>query len=105
MTVGLVLYAAPLAMWALFLGMLLTSSQGGPPRRRRIALILVSIWMTFTAARLWHEPAIEPLWLQYLLLIALPGALGFGLSLLARRFGRTRDAQPPQGPATEERPR
>ena len=73
-----VLYAAATAFWALFLGMIAASYRGGTPVRRQwIAAFLVSPWLIFCVIPLWKEPAFEPLWLQYLLLVALPAGLGF----------------------------
>jgi hypothetical protein len=101
MTVGIFLHAAPLVLWALFLGMTLASTRSNAGRRR-IATILVSIWLVFTAVRLWEEPVIEPLWMQYLLLALLPALAGFGAALLAQHCRYRRSDPPTEHPTTEE---
>ena len=52
---------------------------------RTAAAVLVPFWLLFAALQLWNKPAIEPLWLQYLLLVVAPFAVGASAALLAAR--------------------
>ncbi|MFK0403020.1 hypothetical protein ACIQTT_11865 [Microbacterium sp. NPDC090225] len=103
MALASALNALTMGTWALFLGMLVASYRSGAPARRRGALAVVAaVWLIVAGVQLWHEPAIEPLWLQYLLLLLLPAALGLGFALLAQHF-RTSPADPPsRDPQIEE---
>ncbi|MFJ4254347.1 hypothetical protein [Microbacterium sp. NPDC090003] len=64
-------------------------------RRRRGA------WLVEAGVQLWREPAIEPPWLQYLLLLLLPAAVGLGFAVIAQRFRASPVAPPSQDPSTE----
>lgn len=95
MTVATILHAAPSTMWAFVLGALVVSHREDRRARRRLtATILASIWLTFCAASLWQTPAIDPLWLQYLLLIALPAVVGAGVAWIVGRVRASRSTAP-----------
>lgn len=95
MTLATILHAAPSTMWAFVLGALVVSHRDDRRARRRLtATILASIWLTFCAASLWQNPAIEPLWLQYLLLIALPAVVGAGVAWIVGRVRASRSTAP-----------
>ncbi|MFK3835018.1 hypothetical protein [Microbacterium sp. NPDC087868] len=79
-TVVPALYAIVLAFWMFIAGTLIASRRRGRlDRNRRTIAMLVPMWVMIGALWLWKHPAIEPLWLQYLLLIALPAVVGAGV--------------------------
>lgn len=101
MAIAPALHALTMGVWALFLGMLVASYRSGRPARRRWVLVAAVFWIIFASVQLWREPAIEPLWLQYLLLLLLPAALGVSFALIAQRFRASPVAPPSQDPSTE----
>ena len=103
MALAPVLNALTMGAWALFLGMLAGSYRSDkPPRRRWVLAVVAGLWLVVAGVQLWREPAIEPHWLQYLLLLPLPTAVGLGFAVIAQHFGGPRDTQPPRGPSDEE---
>jgi len=49
--------------------------------------------VAFTSVWLWNDPLFEPAWLQLVLLILVPFAVGFVVHLMAFRRQRRREAE------------